>query len=93
MDHATLIKALSDATAIDAKTINSALGVLSDTITTNLSQGNVIALPGFGTLATTLHPETTVTDPVTRITTLNPPHITATFTPAANLKKHLTANQ
>lgn len=87
MDHRSFITKLAAETDTDFKAATVLSRTLAGMISTELSQGNSVALPGFGTFRPVKTSEHVDTDPATGKTTLIPPRIAVEFSAGSRLKK------
>lgn len=88
MDHKQISASMAERMNLNAATVNTLLGSLSDIIAENCADLNSIAIPGFGTFSAEKLDEYVVTEPDgTR--TLMPPAVTVKFNPSIILRKKL----
>ncbi|MDE6485592.1 MAG: HU family DNA-binding protein [Duncaniella sp.] len=88
MDHKQLISSIAERMGLNAATVNTLLGSLTDIIGENCADLNSIAVPGFGTFSAEKTDEYVVTAP-DGSRTLMPPAITVKFSPSIILRKKL----
>ncbi len=88
MDHKQITATLAERTGLNAATVNSLLGALTDIIGENCADLNSIAIPGFGTFSAEKTDEYVAEAP-DGSRTLMPPAITVKFNPSIILRKKL----
>ena len=88
MDHKQITTSLAERTGLNAATVNSLLGSLTDIIADNCAELNSIAIPGFGTFSAEKTDEYVVNN-ADGSRTLMPPAVTLKFNPSIILRKKL----
>lgn len=89
MDNRSFISRLAKATGNDTRRAAQFVEAMAHELGNAISQGDNVALPGFGTFNSVKTDEHTVTDTDSDAVMLMPPHVDITFAPASHLKKKM----
>lgn len=87
MDNRTYITRLAKNTDNTAKDTAALAAALADIIAESLTEGNNVAIPGFGTFESIKTLEYVAENPATGLNMLYPPKISVSFKPGSRLKK------
>ena len=89
MDTKTLVGILSDNLGREPEDVSILIRSISDILAAAVKQGDMVAVPGFGTFEPKMREERVATHPSTGKKILVPPKLSMVFKPSAILKQRV----
>ena len=89
MDTKTLVGILSDNLGREPEDVSKLIRSIADILAADVKQGDMVAVPGFGTFEPKMREERVATHPSTGKKILVPPKLSMVFKPSAILKQRV----